>query len=71
MSIVWLVDENQEPLALYGHGPWLLCEVALRHDPIYKCLIVIIPIVLVVFVEFYFIINSYSRGPFHPRIYKN
>ena len=24
-----LLNENQEPPQLHGHGPWLMCEVAL------------------------------------------
>jgi hypothetical protein len=25
------MDESQGPSQLHGHGPWLVCEVALRH----------------------------------------
>ena len=30
MSVVWFLNKNQRPSQLHGHGPWLMCEVALR-----------------------------------------
>ena len=29
MSMIRTLDENQGPSQLHGHGPWLMCEVAL------------------------------------------
>ena len=28
-QLVWPLDESEGPSQLHGHGPWLVCEVAL------------------------------------------